>query len=94
MDPESDKPLVDFLTEINNALDAFGASFNVGSQVEMPVVLTYGPVEVKATLDVRITPNGWSLINPQKQAEHVLREVAKRYMAETQQSFAGEDSDG
>ena len=83
-------PLNQLVHYLNLELTELDVSPKVGVIRAVPVRLTVGPLEHETDLRVRITEEGWVMVDPEGQVQRIEREIRGRL----QEPKSGEEGGG
>lgn len=66
------------LSEINDHLDAFGADFEIGAEVKLPVEVGVEEETIETYVRAKITEDDTTIVDPDAQVERILQEIKDR----------------
>jgi len=72
-------PLSQLVHSVNHNLTEMGADLEVEVQTTINATVQFGSFEHETGLHVRITEEGWELIDPDEQAARIEQEIRDRF---------------
>jgi len=72
-------PLHQLVHHLNHNLTELGVDLKVDVETMVFVCLDISPLEHETYLRVRITKQGWELVNPEAQTRRIEREIRERF---------------
>lgn len=66
-----------FFSDLNDSLDHFGADIEIGAELDLPVKVSVGEEQapLRTHLVVEVTGEGYGLVDPDRQASRIAREL-------------------